>query len=31
VVALVVGVFGREPDPTEYPGPDDLARGGHHQ
>jgi predicted branched-subunit amino acid permease len=31
VVALVVGVFGRRPDPTEYPGPDDLATGGHHR
>jgi len=29
VVALVVGVLTRRPDPTEYPGPDDLAGGGH--
>lgn len=31
VVALVVGVASRQADPTEYPGPDDLPRGGGHR
>jgi predicted branched-subunit amino acid permease len=30
LVAVVAGVVDRRPDPTEVPGPDDLATGGHH-
>ena len=30
-VALVAGVASRRPDPTEYPGPDDLPSGGAHR
>ena len=30
LVAVVAGLVDRGPDPTEVPGPDDLATGGHH-
>jgi predicted branched-subunit amino acid permease len=30
LVAVAVGLVDRGPDPTEVPGPDDLATGGHH-
>ena len=31
LVAVVMGFATSAPDPTEYPGPDDLPAGGHHR